>query len=108
MYSKYLTFRGRQTIYKTTKYLMVLQQAKDIRDMADELNRSYEDLQQELGEMIINGSEALKNGLEQQQTADLLLADADAAVEKAEEAIKLGELTLKEANETYYTLQGTF
>lgn len=45
-------------------------------------------------------------GVEQEQTAEELLADVDAAYHKAEEAVKLGNKTLHEAQKTYDTLQG--
>ena len=40
------------------------------------------------------------------QLADELLADAHSAHEKAEEAVRLGDKTLREANETLITLKG--
>lgn len=45
-------------------------------------------------------------GVEQEQTAEELLADVDAAYHKAEEAVKLGNKTLQEAQKTYDILQG--
>lgn len=85
---------------------MVVEQAKSIRDEAKDLDSRHEALRQELGEMIIDGNDALKDGLDQQQRADALLADADAALTMAEEAVELGERTLTEAQGTYRTLQG--
>lgn len=57
--------------------------------------------------MMIEGEEVLRSGLDQQQRADELLADADAAHTQAEEAVQLGNKTLLEAQQTYRTLQGT-
>lgn len=85
---------------------MATQQAKSIRDEAINLDKSHEALRQELGEMIIDGNDALKNGMDQQQRADAMLADADAALSKAVDAVELGERTLTEAQGTYRTLQG--
>lgn len=85
---------------------MAIQQAKSIRDEAINLDKSHEALRQELGEMIIVSNETLKNGLDQQQTADLMLANADLALSKAVDAVELGERTLMEAQGTYRTLQG--
>uniref|UniRef100_A0A1B6D2A0 Laminin subunit gamma-1 n=1 Tax=Clastoptera arizonana TaxID=38151 RepID=A0A1B6D2A0_9HEMI len=54
---------------------------------------------------LINDSEIiLQQGKRQQQIADELLANADAAYAKAEEAVKLGNKTLQEAQQTYNTL----
>lgn len=52
-----------------------------------------------------DGEDVLRRGEVQQQTADELLADADAAKAKAEEAVLLGNKTLQEAQQTYRTLQ---
>jgi len=51
-------------------------------------------------------SQLLEDGLLQQQLTDELLADADAAVGKAQDAVRLGEKTLEEAQRTLETLEG--
>ena len=48
----------------------------------------------------------LEEGLRQQQLTDELLADADAAVGKAQDAVHMGEKTLEEAQKTLETLEG--
>jgi len=49
----------------------------------------------------------LDRGYRQQQIADELLADADAARDTARKAVAKAEDTLREANETLRTLRGT-
>ena len=48
----------------------------------------------------------LDRGYRQQQIADELLADADAARDTARKAVAKAEATLREANETLRTLRG--
>jgi len=48
----------------------------------------------------------LERGYRQQQIADELLADADAARDMARKAVAKAEQTLREANETLRTLRG--
>jgi len=47
-----------------------------------------------------------ENGYAQQQTADELFANADAARDMARKAVAKAEETLREANETLKTLRG--
>lgn len=70
------------------------------------LNQNQEHLLEDIGELMIEGQDVLKLAEKQQQQADEMLADADAAKSKAEEAVELGNKTLQEAQQTYRTLQG--
>lgn len=61
----------------------------------------------ELDEKLSLADGLLREGRDQQQQADELLADVDFAHQKAVDAVNLGDTTLKEAQKTYATLQGT-
>lgn len=72
--------------------------------MAETLLYNHSDILNKLESLILESEEILGQGLEQQQAADELLAEADLANSQAEEAVKLGNKTLQEAQQTYSTL----
>jgi hypothetical protein len=59
----------------------------------------HNDLLEELAEQSVRLRDLLKLGEEQQQRADELLVDADGADSDAQEAVRLGDKTLAEAQE---------
>jgi laminin gamma 1 len=73
---------------------------------AEALLAEHEELLGELAEQSAEVDELLKRGNEMQQVADELLADAYAANTDAEDAVKLGDQTLAEAQNTLLTLEG--
>ncbi|XP_037079278.1 laminin subunit gamma-1-like [Pollicipes pollicipes] len=70
------------------------------------LTSEHEPLLDELEQNADTVAELLDRGLAQQQAADELMADVDAARDKAEKAVVAGEKTLEEARKTLETLQG--
>jgi laminin, gamma 1 len=81
-------------------------EAARIRTEAGALLGDHNDLLEELAEQSVRLRDLLKLGEEQQQRADELLVDADGADSDAQEAVRLGDKTLAEAQETLRTLQG--
>jgi laminin, gamma 1 len=81
-------------------------EAARIRTEAGALLGDHNDLLEELAEQSVRLRDLLKLGEEQQQRADELLVDADGADSDAQEAVRLGDKTLAEAQETLGTLQG--
>ncbi|KAF4517691.1 hypothetical protein B566_EDAN016517 [Ephemera danica] len=79
--------------------------ARRIKADAEALLAEHGELLSELAEQSAAVQDLLKRGVEQQQVADELLADADAANADAEEAVRLGDKTLAEAQNTLTTLQ---
>lgn len=69
---------------------------------------NYEGVLDDVELQLSEADKILKNAQNQQQITDDLLADADFADSIAEEAVKLGNKTLQEAQQTYKTLQGLF
>ncbi|XP_026559056.1 laminin subunit gamma-1 [Pseudonaja textilis] len=87
-------------------------EAKNIKEEAQELEllikdklRNYEDLREDMREKELEVQNLLEKGKTEQQTADQLLARADAAKALAEEAAKKGSNTLREANEILNNLK---
>ncbi|XP_046665340.1 laminin subunit gamma-1 isoform X1 [Homalodisca vitripennis] len=87
------------------KAIATASEARQIRDEANNLYQNHIALLEEISELMIDGEDVLRRGMTQQQFADERLADADAANNKAEEAVQLGNKTLQEAQQTYRTLQ---
>ncbi|XP_070602395.1 laminin subunit gamma-1 [Erythrolamprus reginae] len=67
--------------------------------------KNYEDLREDMREKELEVQNLLEKGKTEQQTADQLLARADAAKALAEEAAKKGSNTLREANEILNNLK---
>ena len=82
--------------------------AQRIKQEADELLADNEGLLDDLSEEIEETKELLERGHHQQQIADELLADTDAAKAKAEDAVRRGDEILKTAKKTLRTLQGWY
>jgi len=83
----------------------ISEEALRLRESADKLMSEHS---QTLDEATLQTEEAsllLEEGLRQQQLTDELLADADAAVGKAQDAVHMGEKTLEEAQKTLETLE---
>ncbi|KAH0618288.1 hypothetical protein JD844_017344, partial [Phrynosoma platyrhinos] len=75
---------------------------KEARDLDQLINRKlkdYEDLREDMKGKELEVQNLLEKGKTEQQTADQLLARADAAKALAEEAAKKGKDTLQEAND---------
>ena len=82
-------------------------QASNIKDEADSLISQHESLLIDVERQKQETTVLLDRGYRQQQIADELLADADAARDMARKAVAQAEDTLREANETLRTLRGT-
>ncbi|KAL7984791.1 hypothetical protein Chor_003361 [Crotalus horridus] len=87
-------------------------EAKNIKEEAQELEllikdklKNYEDLREDMRQKELEVQNLLEKGKTEQQTADQLLARADAAKALAEEAAKKGSNTLREANEILNNLK---
>lgn len=85
--------------------LYYLKFANENQANAEKLLSDNKNLLIELDNKIRSAENLLHLGVEQEQTAEELLADVDAAYHKAEEAVKLGNKTLQEAQKTYDILQ---
>lgn len=81
-------------------------QASAVEGKVNELLENYKGVLDDVEQQLTEADEILKNGMHQQQITDELLADADAAESTAEDAVKLGNKTLQEAQQTLETLQG--
>jgi coxsackievirus/adenovirus receptor len=73
---------------------------------AQSLLDRYDEEEEGNNEEIRIGNEQLELAKRSQQRVDELLAEADAAKDKAIKAVELGDKTLKDAQETYSTLEG--
>ncbi|KAF7241285.1 Laminin subunit gamma-1 [Varanus komodoensis] len=81
---------------------------KEARDLDQLINRKlkdYEDLREDMKGKELEVQNLLEKGKTEQQTADQLLARADAAKALAEEAAEKGKNTLKEANDILNNLK---
>jgi coxsackievirus/adenovirus receptor len=100
--------------YRTTGKIILLTgivmhfKAKRIKQEADDLLTENESLLDDLRDQIDETKELLERGHSQQQIADELLADTDAAKAKAEEAVSKGDEILETAKNTLKTLQGWY
>jgi len=81
-------------------------QALNIKTEADGLISQHESLMVDVERQKQVTTTQLDRGYRQQQIADELLADADAARDTARKAVAKAEATLSEANETLRTLRG--
>ncbi|GLH05167.1 Netrin-A [Gryllus bimaculatus] len=84
---------------------LTVPEAAQIKSDAEKLLQEFESEKRNLSEQLLQADELLQAAIQQQQRLDELLADADAANDKASEAVRLGDKTLKEAQETLETLQ---
>ncbi|XP_018901355.2 laminin subunit gamma-1 isoform X1 [Bemisia tabaci] len=84
---------------------LAAKKAKALKDSAEELLLNNDGFLTDLGKQIKEAETTLGLGEEQQKITDELLADADAAKSLAEQAVKKGDDTLKEAQNTYNTLK---
>lgn len=80
--------------------------SRRIKQEAQELMTQHSTMLDEASEQISNAGDLHARGVQQQQMADELLVDADAALAKSQEAVSLGDKTLQEAQKTLETLQG--
>ncbi len=81
-------------------------QAAENQERTEKLQSEYRNLLFDVNDQLSNADTLLQSGLTQQQNADELFSDVDNAHAKAEEAVKLGNKTLEEAQQTYNTLSG--
>ncbi|KAM4556041.1 laminin subunit gamma-1 [Fundulus diaphanus] len=75
----------------------IKKEASDLDNLIDKTEREYNDLRDDLKPKELEVRKLLEKGKSEQQTADQLLARADAAKALAEEAAKKGQSTFKEA-----------
>ena len=81
-------------------------QAAEIKNNANQLIEQNRYLMADVETQKLDTAKLFDDGIRQQQIADELLADADAARAMAKEAVAKAEGTLKEANDTLKTLTG--
>ena len=81
-------------------------EARRIKLVAEQLLEEHMVVLDEAKLEISSASELLTKGDGQQQIADELLVDADAALAKSQDAVSLGDKTLQEAQKTLETLEG--
>lgn len=84
------------------------EESRQIKAEADQLAAENANMLDEVSDQIIGAGDVLAKGVAQQQIADELLADADVALGRSQEAVSLGEKTLAEAQKTLETLEGIF
>lgn len=84
------------------------EEARRIKAEADQLTSENSNMLDEVSDQIIGAGDVLAKGVAQQQIADELLADADVALGRSQEAVSLGDKTLQEAQKTLETLEGIF
>uniref|UniRef100_A0A2K6F143 Laminin subunit gamma-1 n=1 Tax=Propithecus coquereli TaxID=379532 RepID=A0A2K6F143_PROCO len=77
----------------------IKKEAEDLDRLIDQKLKDYEDLREDMRGKELEVKNLLEKGKTEQQTADQLLARADAAKALAEEAAKKGRNTLQEAND---------
>ncbi|XP_027875481.1 laminin subunit gamma-1 [Xiphophorus couchianus] len=75
----------------------IKKEASDLDNLIDKTEREYNELRDDLKPKELEVRKLLEKGKSEQQTADQLLARADAAKALAEEAAKKGQSTFKEA-----------
>lgn len=83
-----------------------VEDSKRVKEEAEQLIDEHTVMLDEASDLIIGAGDLLARGVAQQQVADELLADADAAHARAQEAVSLGDKTLQEAQKTLETLEG--
>ncbi|XP_016001055.2 laminin subunit gamma-1 [Rousettus aegyptiacus] len=83
----------------------IKKEAEDLDRLIDQKLKDYEDLREDMRGKELEVKNLLEKGKTEQQTADQLLARADAAKALAEEAAKKGRNTLQEANDILNNLK---
>ncbi|KAM4023143.1 laminin subunit gamma-1 [Anomaloglossus baeobatrachus] len=83
----------------------IQKEAQDLDLLIDQKLKDYEDLREDMRNREMEVKQLLDKGKSEQQTADQLLARADAAKAQAEEAAKKGRATLQEANDILTNLR---
>uniref|UniRef100_A0A8C0WK76 Laminin subunit gamma-1 n=1 Tax=Castor canadensis TaxID=51338 RepID=A0A8C0WK76_CASCN len=83
----------------------IKKEATDLDHLIDQKLKDYEDLREDMRGKELEVKNLLEKGKAEQQTADQLLARADAAKALAEEAAKKGRNTLQEANDILNNLK---
>lgn len=83
----------------------IKKEAADLDRLVDQKLKDYEDLREDMRGKEHEVKNLLEKGKAEQQTADQLLARADAAKALAEEAAKRGRNTLQEANDILNNLK---
>lgn len=83
----------------------IKKEAADLDRLIDQKLKDYEDLREDMIGKELEVKKLLESGKVEQQTADQLLARADAAKALAEEAAKKGRNTLQEANDILNNLK---
>ncbi|KAK1329285.1 hypothetical protein QTO34_011466 [Cnephaeus nilssonii] len=83
----------------------IKKEAEDLDRLIDQKLKDYEDLRDDMRGKEFEVKKLLEGGKVEQQTADQLLARADAAKALAEEAAKRGRNTLQEANDILNNLK---
>uniref|UniRef100_A0A8C2A6V2 Laminin, gamma 1 n=1 Tax=Cyprinus carpio TaxID=7962 RepID=A0A8C2A6V2_CYPCA len=84
----------------------IKKEASDLDKLVDKTEKEYNDLREDLRGKETEVRKLLEKGKTEQQTADQLLARADAAKALAEEAAKKGISTFKEAQDILNNLKG--
>lgn len=82
------------------------EESRRIKSEADQLLIEHAMMLEDVGDQMIGAEDVLAKGVTQQQIADELLADADVALGRSQEAVALGDKTLQEAQKTLETLEG--
>lgn len=77
-----------------------------LKEQAQLLLDQNENLIKEMAQKVIKSEELIERAQDQQAATAELLAELDGANEKADDAVKLGDQTLKEAQETLKKLGG--
>ncbi|XP_066479595.1 laminin subunit gamma-1 [Tiliqua scincoides] len=83
----------------------IKKEAKELDQLINRKLKDYEDLREDMKGKELEVKNLLEKGKTEQQTADQLLARADAAKALAEEAAKKGNSTLQEANDILSNLK---
>ncbi|XP_018430707.1 PREDICTED: laminin subunit gamma-1 [Nanorana parkeri] len=83
----------------------IQKEAEELDMLIDRKQKDYEDLRDDMRGREAEVKRLLDKGKSEQQTADQLLARADAAKAQAEEAAKKGRTTLQEANDILNNLR---
>ncbi|KHJ43700.1 laminin EGF-like protein [Trichuris suis] len=87
------------------KAKVVSEEARTVRIEAEKLAMENKPVVDQVNRIRVDTEYELQRAEQQQQEADALLADLDAAREKARKAVSLAEATLEEANKTLRTLE---
>lgn len=82
------------------------EESRRIKTEAEQLLVENSNMLDDVSDQIISAGDVLNKGVAQRQMADELLADADVALGRSQEAVSLGDKTLQEAQKTLETLEG--